>query len=237
MVVSLGAQYAAERVPGLSDVAGSSATFYTLDGAQSIATWRAGMIKGRLAVVVAGMPFKCPAAPYEAAMLLDYDARQRRVRDALQIDLFTPEAGPMGVAGPAVSRDVKGLLEERGISYHRQHQLSEVNASEKELTFVGGARAHYDWLIYVPPHIAPTGVQEAGMTNEAGWVPVDKSTLETRYRGVYAIGDVTSIAVATGAPLPKAGVFAQHEAEVVAGNLALLLTGRGAAQAFLGDGG
>ena len=234
LVVSLGAQLAPERVPGLAE-AGQSV--YTLEGAQAVRDARADFTKGRLVVLVAGMPFKCPAAPYEIVMLLEHDLRKRGVRDEVEIALYTPEAGPMGVAGPQVSAGVRSFVEGRGIAYHTQHTVAEVDPVGKEIVFSDGSRAGYDWLVYIAPHIAPPVVSEAGLTNDSGWVSVDPHTLETSYPGVYAIGDVTTIPVATGAPLPKAAIFAEHEAIVVARNIAVALTGKGRPMQFDGEGG
>ena len=55
----------------------------------------------------------------------------------------------------------------------------------------------------------PTVVAASGMTVD-GWIPVDPLTLETSFPGVYAVGDVTSVGT------PKAGVFAEGQAAVVA---------------------
>jgi hypothetical protein len=59
------------------------------------------VLGGGIGGIVAAMPFKCPAAPNEAAMLLEHDCRRRGVRQDIQIDLYTPEPGPMPVADPA----------------------------------------------------------------------------------------------------------------------------------------
>jgi len=69
---------------------------------------------GRLVVLTAAPAYKCPAAPYEAAMLLEHDCRKRKVRDAVQIDLYAAEPGPMGVAGPEVSKAVRAMVEAKG---------------------------------------------------------------------------------------------------------------------------
>jgi sulfide:quinone oxidoreductase len=56
-------------------------------------------------------------------------------------------------------------------------------------------------------------------------VQVNRNTLETSFPGVYAIGDVTLIPLAMGKPLPRAGVFAHGQAEVVARNIAHVVAG------------
>jgi sulfide:quinone oxidoreductase len=234
MVVALGADLAPELVPGLAE---AGHNFYTLAGAQSLHAALAQLENGRLTVLIASMPFKCPAAPNEAAMLLEYDCRRRGVRKNVQIDLYTPEPGPMAVAGPEVSAALRQMVEAKGISYHPGHTVTSVDAARRRLAFANGAEADFDLLAYVPPHRAPKVVLDAGMCGESGWVPVDRGTLETKFPGVYAIGDVAGIMLTSiGKPLPKAGVLAHNQAEVVAHNISVAITGRGATRRFGGEG-
>ncbi|MCH7996510.1 MAG: NAD(P)/FAD-dependent oxidoreductase, partial [Chloroflexi bacterium] len=128
LVVSLGAQLAPERIPGLVE---AGHNLYSLDGSIRLRDERKDFTRGNLVILVAGTPFKCPAAPYEAAMLLDYDLRKRKVRAETQVALYSPEKGPMGVAGPEVSAGVRQMVEQRGITYHPQHQVTKVDASRK----------------------------------------------------------------------------------------------------------
>jgi sulfide:quinone oxidoreductase len=79
-------------------------------------------------------------------------------------------------------------------------------------------------------------VRESSLAGETGWIAVDRHTLETRFPKVYAIGDVVSIPLKLGKPLPKAGVFAHGEAEVVAKNIAATIAGEDAAACFNGHG-
>jgi len=50
-----------------------------------------------------GAAYKCPAAPYEAAMLIDGMLRRRGLRQAVELEIHSAEPGPMGVAGPEAS--------------------------------------------------------------------------------------------------------------------------------------
>jgi len=234
MIVALGADLAPEVVPGLAE---AGHNFYTLAGAASLWAALPKLSKGRVVVLVASMPFKCPAAPNEAAMLLEYDCRRRGVRQDVQVDLYTPEPGPMPVAGPAVSAALRQMVEAKGIGYHPGHSVASVDPARHRLAFANGAAADFDLLAYVPPHRAPQVVRDAGMCGESGWIPIDRVTLETKFPGVYAIGDVTGIMLTSiGKPLPKAGVLAHNEAEVVAHNIAAAITGRGATRQFGGEG-
>jgi sulfide:quinone oxidoreductase len=233
LIIALGAELAPETIPGL---ARAGHNFYTLAGAEALRDAFARFTGGRLVLLTAAPAYKCPAAPYEAAMLLEHACRKRKLREKTQIDLYTAEPGPMGVAGPEVSKAVRQMVEEKGISYHPEHQVREVDPAARRLSFTNGAEASFDLLAYVPPHQAPKVVREAGLTGESGWVPVDRHTLETNHARVYALGDVVGIPLALGKPLPKAGVFAHGEAQVVAKNIARAITGKGKGASFDGEG-
>ena len=142
----------------------------------------------------------------------------------------------MGVAGPHVSSAVTDLLAAKGIPYHPEHQVTAVDADRKRLTFANGERVDFDLLAYVPPHRAPAVIRDSGLTSESGWISVDRHTLQTKWANVFAIGDVVSIPLALGKPLPKAGVFANREAEVVAENIAHAIEGRDQSARFDGHG-
>ncbi len=233
MIVSLGADLAPDAIPGL---AASGHNLYTMRGATAVRDALEEFRGGRVVLLTAAPAYKCPAAPYEAAMLIAAVVRHRGLRERTQIDLYAAEPGPMGVAGPRVSAAVRQVVEMKGVQYHPEHQVTNVDPNAQRLTFANGVTAEFDLLIYVPQHRAPTVVREAGLTNETGWVPVDRGTFETRFPGVYAIGDVVTVPLSIGKPLPKAGVFAHGEAEVVAGNIADAWSGRAARRIFDGFG-
>ena len=233
LVIGLGAELAPGTIPGLAE---AGHNFYDLAGAESLRDALKDFRSGRLVVLTAAPAYKCPAAPYEAAMLLEYDCRKRKVRDAVQIDLYAAEPGPMGVAGPEVSKAVRQMVKQKGIGYHPDHQVSEVDPKARRIVFRNGAHADFDLLAYVPPHRSPRVVLETGLVGEGGWIGVDRHTMETSFERVYAIGDVVGIALKLGKPLPKAGVFAHGEAEVVAANIARSITGRGRQRSFNGHG-
>ncbi|MFQ6013995.1 MAG: NAD(P)/FAD-dependent oxidoreductase [Anaerolineae bacterium] len=230
LVVALGADLAPEAMPGFNEAAH---TPFDLEGAASLWSALGGFEGGRVAILVSAVPYKCPAAPYETALLLDNHFRRRGMRDRVEMVVYTPEPAPMGVAGPAMGRAVVGMLEARGIGFNPELNLTRIDAAGKELVFENpstssGQRrepAPFDFLVGVPPHRAPTVAREAGLANEAGWVPVDMRTLETKAERIYAIGDITTITLPNGKPLPKAGVFAHGQAEVVASNIAAEIEG------------
>ncbi|MFZ2517998.1 MAG: FAD/NAD(P)-binding oxidoreductase, partial [Anaerolineae bacterium] len=238
LIIALGAELAPEAIPGL---AAAAHTFYTFDGAARLRDALREFGGGTVAVVVSALPYKCPGAPHEGAMLIANTLRQRGLRN-VDVHLFTPEAQPMPVAGPALGDAVKQMLEGQGVAFHPLHKLTQVAGATHELSFEGRDTVKYDLLVAIPPHRGPRIMRELGLTNEAGWAPVDRHTLATKHENVFALGDVTAVSIPgrwkPDVPmlLPKAGVFAHAQAEVVARRIAAEIMGTGAGGTFPGIG-
>ncbi len=233
LVVALGAEPDRDAVPGYREAA---LDFFSPEGAAACAGALHTFGGGRVVVAVAALPYKCPAAPYEAALLLDDELRRRGIRERCEIDVYSPEPAPMPVAGPAMGTAVVGLLAAKGIRFHPGSRVERFEPGSHELVLADGSRVGYDLLAGVPPHRAPTAVRESPLTGDTGWIPVDRATLETGHARVHAIGDVTTITLANGKPLPRAGVFAHDQGLVVARRIAATLAGRQAGDAFDGVG-
>jgi sulfide:quinone oxidoreductase len=233
LIVSLGADLAPETIPGLTE---AGHNLYSVDGAVAFHDSLARFTSGRIVILTAAPAYKCPAAPYEAAMLVESFLRRHGVRAATEVAIYAAEPGPMGVTGPVFSAAVRQIVESKGIRYFPEHQVASVDAAKRRLRFTNGTESDFDLLLFVPPHRAPTVVKTAGLTDATGWIPVDRRTFQTRFDGVFAMGDVTVVPLAMGKPLPKAGVFAKSQAEVVARNIVRSWTGRGKERAFGGDG-
>ncbi len=231
LIVALGAERAPQGVPGFAEAA---LNLYEADGALKIRQALADFSGGRIVVLVSRTPFSCPSAPYEAAFLIDSVLRERGVRERTEIAVYTPEDQPMPVAGQAVGSALMEMLGERGIEFHKEHIVLKIDDALRRVLFEIDETS-YDLLIGVPGHKAPQSVRESQLVDASGWVPVDAANLQTRHPGVFAIGDVTAIRLANGMFLPKAGVFADGQARVVAENIAAEVAG-GARVQFNGYG-
>lgn len=232
LVVSMGA--AQQAIPSLSE---KGFDFFSLDGAANFYDALQQFKGGKIAVLISSLPFKCPAAPYEAAMLIESYICKKGIREKTEISLYTPEALPMPVAGKDLGHAVMMMLEQKGIKYFPQHQLSV--AAENTLTFIstGGSRiAEYDLLAYTPGHQCPSVIKATPLVGKSGWIEVNRSTMETSFPDVYAIGDITLILLESGKPLPKAGVFAHYQAKIVANNIAEKIKGGSNMKTFNGLG-
>jgi sulfide:quinone oxidoreductase len=233
LVVSLGADLAPQALPGFADAAHN---LYTVDGAIGARDALQQLSGGRVVILVSRLPFKCPAAPYEAALLAEAVLRRRGVRDRSSVAVVTPEGLPMPTAGPVIGEALASMLRDRDIAFHPTTTVERVDAEDRSLVITGGERIAYDVLIGVPPHAVPSVVRTSGLTADGGFVPVDRGTLVTNAGGVYAIGDVTAIPIGGEKFLPKAGVFAHAEAEVVSRRIAAELRGGDPGTLFDGHG-
>jgi sulfide:quinone oxidoreductase len=231
LVIALGAELAPDTLPGFSE---SAHNVYTVDGALDAFGALSRFDGGRVAVVVSSLPYKCPAAPYETAFLAEAMLRHRGVHQHSTVDIFTPEAQPMPTAGPVLGEALKALLVQRGIGFHPTTTIDRID--ETDLVLADGRRQPYDLLLGVPAHRAPAAVANTALAAPSGFLPVDANTLATGADGVFAIGDVTAIPLTEGTFLPKAGVFAEAEAIVVAHNIASDLAGRPVSARFDGKG-
>jgi sulfide:quinone oxidoreductase len=222
LVIALGAELAPEKVPGFE----SAFHMYTLEDAKKLRDALSSFRGGSIRLIVSSTPFKCPPAPYEAAMLIDDYLRSKGLRDKSDIQIFTPELQPMPIAGPEVGNTVVSMLNEKGIGFHNNAKVSLIDGSSKQIVFENGTREKYDLLIAIPPHTSPKVIRESGdLADASGWISVDPKNMQTKHDRVYAIGDVAAVKLPSGMMLPKAATFAFGQAEIVASNIASSVLG------------
>ena len=232
VVIALGTELNPRAVPGFAE---SALNLYDMAGAVQIQRTLQEFSGGRIVVLVSRTPFSCPSAPYEAAFLIESLLRQRGVRQRTEIALYTPEDQPMLVAGPHVGSALIKMLEEKGIELHWEQIALKIDPASRRILFELEDTS-FDLLVGVPPHAAPSVVRNSGLLDASGWVPVDATTLQTRFPGVFAVGDVTAIRLPNGMFLPKSGVFADGHARVVAENIAAEIRGEAKAVQYKGHG-
>ena len=203
LVVALGANYDIDATPGLAAYGNE---YYSFEGAEKLRDMIPSFKKGHAIVGVCGAPFKCPPAPSEAALMLHDHLSSAGVRDTCTISLIMPFGSPIPPS-PDSSKALIKAFEERNIRFVPQHKVSSL---QKNMAILDdGAEMPFDLFLGIPKHVAPDVVLQSGLT-ENGWIPVDRASLLTKFPGVYAIGDVTSVGT------PKAGVFAEGAAKTAA---------------------
>ena len=221
LVIATGARLVPEETDGLTGPGWMEKvfTFYTLEGAAALRRALAEFDGGRLAVAVMDMPIKCPVAPLEFCFLADSYFRERGIRDKVDLTYVTPLDGAF--TKPVASRELSGLLKDKGVSLVTEFNTGEVDGSGGRLVSFDGREVPFDLAVVVPLHGGQAYVERSpSLGDELGFVPTDQRTLQSKARpNVFVIGDATDI------PTSKAGSVAHFEGEIVERNIARYLAG------------
>ena len=225
MVVALGANLDPAATPGLVE---GGHEFYTLSGAFGLRDVLATFEGGRVVVGVTSTPFKCPPAPSETTLLVHDFLTTRGLRDRSEVSLVMPLGAPIPPS-PGASQALLAAFAERDIRWYPNQTVRSLDPTRNVALFADGNELQYDLFLGVPVHKVPDVVEASGLCVD-GWIPVDPLTLATAYPGVYAVGDVTSVGT------PKAGVFAEGQAAVVAAAIVAKTLGDEASASYGGRG-
>ncbi len=216
VVVALGADYDFAATPGFEQ---GGHEYYSLAGAERLRDALADFTGGKVLVSVLGQPFKCPPAPFEGSFLLHEHFVERGIRDSMEMATTFPMARPVPVTDE-VSQMFRDGLAARNVNELPEHLVVSIDPATRTAQLASGETLPYDLFVGIPIHRAPTALADSGLVVN-NWVPVDQSNLRAGFPGVYALGDVC-----TGPrPVPKAGIFAESAARVVADDIAAAITG------------
>lgn len=227
LVVALGADYDPVATPGFVE---DGHEYYSVAGAERLREVLPSFSGGNVLIAILGVPFKCPPAPYEGALLLHEYLIDRGVRAATRIHVISPMDSPVPVSAET-SEAIVRALGERDIGYTPGRKVHGLDPAA-HVARVKTGDFSYDLFIGIPVHRAPTVVEASGLTvgGNDGWVAVDPRNLATRFPKVYALGDCAD------APVPRAGVFAETAARAVADDIAATVHGSGAIDPYDGKG-
>jgi sulfide:quinone oxidoreductase len=205
LVVALGADLDPAATPGLVE---EGSEYYSVNGAVAVGQRLASFPGGNVIVGVLGPFFKCPAAPFETALMMHDFLERRNLRSGSSIKVVSPMPRPIPIS-PEASEGILGALRERDIGWWPETRFTSLDPATKQAALADGRTEPYDLFLAVPVHRAPQVVEESALA-EDGWIPVDATTFATRFEHVYAIGDITS------APVPRVGAIAEGEARTLA---------------------
>lgn len=230
LIVALGVELAPEQISGLAE---NGLILYELKDVPKIRDTVRQMKSGRIAMAIMGLPYKCPPAPYEAALLVRSILEEAGTSDSVQIDFYSPTPITLPAGGPQVSEEILQILKSKKIEFHGNHKT--ISVEPKKLKFESG-ETNFDLLIAVPPHKVPAVVIDCGLAQPGKFIEVDR-TCKTNFENVYAIGDVNQIMVTDKIAVPKAGIFAEGEGVTVARNIISQIKKEAESAVFDGKGG
>ena len=230
LIISMGAILAPEKIPGLVE---NGFNLYDHNQLHQINKKLNEIKSGKIAIVIMGMPYKCPPAPFEASLLVDSMLRKRGIRDSVQIDFYSPAPITLPAAGPEVSKQILDLVNSEKITFHNSQKIKHVEP--KKLIFENN-EYNFDILLAIPPHIAPKVIYDSNLALKPGFISIDRDC-KTPFENIFAVGDVTSLTVNDTMAVPKAGIFAEGEGIVVAKNIISKLESNEKSILFAGKGG
>ena len=230
LIIALGAEYSTDSTPGLNRYAKN---LYIESGCSEIRDLLRSFKSGTITILVCGLPFKCPPAPYEATFIIDGVLRNRGVRKDVKLQMITPEPHPLTILGPEAGKNLTDLLTNREIDYHPGEKVREIR---KNSTFTETGEYPHDLVLAIPIHVVPQILRDCGLVDQSGWVKVDPSTLSTTASDVFAIGDCAGPKTPKGALLPRAGILAEEQGTVVAKNIISRIKGLPETERFTGEG-
>ena len=210
LIVAAGVELAPEKIPGLS---ANGMILYDLEHASKIRQKILDMKSGKIAFAITGMPYKCPPAPFEAALIINSMLQETGTRKNISIDFYSLGPITLPAAGPEVSKQLLDILESENIKFHGSCKT--ISVEKNSLKFEDKSIANFDLLIAIPPHRAPQVIYDAGLAQEGTFISV-KRDCKTQFDNVYAVGDVTNMMVTDKIAVPKAGIFAEGQGVAVA---------------------
>jgi sulfide:quinone oxidoreductase len=216
LIIALGAELAPKLINGFQDNDESCFNVYDAQQVPSLREKILTLKSGRVVICIADIPYKCPPAPYEVSLLINDILVKNGTRNSIDLNIYVPTPISLPVAGPTMSQDVVNLLNDNHINFHPLHKIKKV-LDKKTIEFENGSKTSYDVLVVIPPHQVPQVMKNSDLLGDGDqrWINVDKFTLRTKYKNVFAIGDITEIRLDKTTTIPKAGIFAEGEAKAV----------------------
>jgi sulfide:quinone oxidoreductase len=229
LIVAPGIQLDWKRVTGMSEALDTPSVCSNYGYELAPHTWEAvrNLRRGTAVFTMPSGPIKCAGAPQKIAYLAADYWRRQGVLNNIRVVLVLPTPGMFGV--PVFARELERVARRYDIEVQFNSEAVEIDPDAKSVTIADNAEdakysIAYDFLHVVPPQSAPDWLKATPLAvpdNPAGWVDVDKHTLQhVRFPEVFALGDAGST------PNSKTGAAIRKQAPVVAANVAASLADR-----------
>lgn len=229
MVVAPGIQLNWHEVKGLKETLGKNGVCsnYSFETAPYTFECIANLKKGKAVFTNPHTPVKCGGAPHKIMYLAADYFKKHGVQDSIHIEYWSGAAKLFAV--PRYENTLLKVVKRHHISLNFLVKLTEIDGATKMARFVGIGEdnkdkeywINFDMIHVTPPQSAPDFVRNSPLANEAGWVEVDKNTLQhVRYTNIFSLGDASSL------PTSKTGAAIRKQAPVVVENLLAAIEGK-----------
>jgi sulfide:quinone oxidoreductase len=172
-------------------------------------------------------PVKCGGAPHKIMYLAADYFRKHHIRRNIDVQYWSGAAKLFAI--PRYERTLLKVVERNDIKLNFMVKLTEIDAQNKKAKFIGIGEDNlnkeywvdYDMIHVTPPQSAPDFVRNSPLANEAGWIDIDKNTLQhVRYSNIFSLGDASNL------PTSKTGAAIRKQAPVVVANLLAAMENR-----------
>jgi len=167
---------------------------------------------------------RLPVPVYETAFALARLLKESKQNKPVQITIVSPDPGDFQFDDLKIAPFLRAALEAHDIEYLPGFPIRRVT-STAVITGAGHAM-NYDLLMLIPPFRGPGAVTGVGITDDEGYVRVDRTMRVEGVERMYAVGDCVNFSG------PKLGHMAVLQAEVAAENVLLELEGLEAIPAY-----
>lgn len=226
MVVAPGIQLNWDAVKGLKETLGKNGVCsnYNFETAPYTFECIKNLKKGKAIFTNPNTPVKCGGAPHKIMYLAADYFRKHGVLDNIDIQYWS--GGTRLFAVEKYEKTLKKVVQRGHIKLNFFVRLAEIDGENKRAKFIGFGEANkdqeywadFDMIHVTPPQSAPDFIKNSPLANAAGWVDVDKSTLQhVKYENVFSLGDASSL------PTSKTGAAIRKQAPVVVANLLALI--------------
>lgn len=219
LVVAPGIQIDWHKIPGLVETLGKNgvASNYSYETVNS--TWE--MIRefkgGNAIFTQPSTPVKCGGAPQKIAYLAEEYFCNSGVRDRTDVTFVSANPGIFSV--PKYAKTLNQVIERKKIHTLFRHDLVSIDGNKQEAVFKhldsdATKTMNFDFIHVTPPMSAPDFIKHSGLADQAGWVDVDRNTLQhKRFPNVFSLGDASNL------PTSKTGAAIRKQSPVLVANL------------------
>jgi sulfide:quinone oxidoreductase len=170
-------------------------------------------------------PIKCGGAPQKIMYLAADYFRKNKIKT--QVEFWSGGTRVFGVE--KYENTLKDVIVRYGINTHFFVKLAEIDGTNKKAKFVGIGEANkdqeyweeFDMLHVTHPQSAPDFIRNSPLANTAGWLDVEKHTLQHQvYKNIFGCGDVANL------PASRTGAAIRKQAPVLVSNLLSVMNGK-----------